>query len=197
MVTYGPTAGTGVITVKGTNACGNGTISANFNVTINAIPSAPVVTVAGNVLTSSAASGNQWYYEGTAIAGATGQSYTVTHNTGYYWCVVTTNGCSSSISNKVWVVMTGIGNQQVANEFVVYPNPTKGQFTISLDGVAQGTYTLEVTNSLGVTIWKSENVMISGSYKTDVDISPAKPGVYMVLIRNNESRQVRKILVNN
>ena len=197
VVTFGPTAGTGVVNVKGTNTCGNGAVSADFNVTINAIPAAPVVTANGSVLTSSVASGNQWYYAGNPIAGATSQTYTVTHNTGYYWCVVTTNGCSSPISNKVWVVVTGIGSQSLASEFVVYPNPNKGQFTISLDGVEQGTYTIEVMSNLGVTIWKSENVVMSGSYKTEVDIRPAPAGVYMVLIRNNESHQVRKVMVNN
>ena len=164
---------------------------------MNAIPSAPVVTAAGAVLTSNAATGNQWYYEGNPIAGATSQTYTVTHNTGYYWCVVTTNGCSSPVSNKVWVLVTGIGSQQVASEFIVYPNPSKGLFTISLNGVEQGTYTVEVTSNLGVTIWKMENVAISGSFKTEVDIRPAPSGVYIVLIRNNENHQVRKVLVNN
>ena len=197
VVTFGATAGTGVVNVKGTNTCGNGAVSADLNVTIHAIPAAPVVTANGSVLTSSATSGNQWYYAGNPIAGATSQTYTVTHNTGYYWCVVTTNGCSSPISNKVWVVVTGIGSQSLASEFVVYPNPNKGQFTISLDGVEQGTYTIEVMSNLGVAIWKSENVMISGSYKTEVDIRPAPAGVYMVLIRNNESHQVRKVMVNN
>ena len=164
---------------------------------MNAIPSAPVVTVSGAVLTSSAVAGNQWYFEGTAIAGATGQSYTVTHNTGYYWCVVTTNGCSSPLSNKVWIVVTGIGSPAHASQFVVYPNPSSGKFTVSMDGVEQGTYTIEVTSNLGVTIWKTENVAISGSYKTEIDIRPAPTGVYMVLIRNNDSHLVRKVMVNN
>ena len=84
----------------------------------------------------------------------------------------------------------------MADKFVVYPNPSKGQFTISLEGATQGTYTIEVSNNLGVTIWKSENVMISGSYKTEIDIRPAPTGVYMVLIRNNDNHQVRKVLVN-
>jgi hypothetical protein len=132
-----------------------------------------------------------------AITGATGQTYTVTNNTGYYWCMVTVNGCSSPISNKVWVEITGIGNQQVANRFTVYPNPNKGLFNVSLEGVEQGTYTIEVSNNLGVTVWKSENVMISGNFKTEIDIRPAPSGVYMVLIRNNDSHQVRKVLVNN
>ena len=182
--------------MKGVNTCGNGTVSPNFSVTVNAIPAAPVVTAVGPVLTSSAATGNQWYYEGTLIAGATSQSYTVTHNTGYYWCVVTTNGCSSPISNKAWVVITGTGDQSVASRFVVYPNPNKGEFTISLDGVTQGTYTIELSNNLGVTIWKSENVMISGSYSTDVDVRSAPTGVYMLVLRNSDGRMVKKVIVN-
>jgi len=194
VVTYGPAAGTGTVTVKGTNTCGNGAV-ASLNVTMNAIPSAPVVTVSGAVLTSSVATGNQWYFEGTAIAGATGQSYTVTHNTGYYWCVVTTNGCSSPLSNKVWVVVTGQQELQSSN-FNVYPVPNDGSFTVSITSPVQETYSIVIYNQLGSKIYESGNVNVNGTFEKLIDLRPIANGVYSIVFLNNEHKMVKKLLIN-
>ncbi|MEI6681394.1 MAG: T9SS type A sorting domain-containing protein [Bacteroidota bacterium] len=194
VVSYGPTAGTGTVTVKGTNTCGNGAVS-TLNVTMNAIPAAPVVTVSGAVLTSSAASGNQWYYAGNAIAGATGQTYTVTHNTGYYWCVVTTNGCSSPISNKVWVVVTGQQELQNSN-FSVYPVPNDGRFTVSVTSPVTETYSIVVYNQLGVKIYELGNVEVDNSFSRQIDLRPVADGIYSVVFFNNSHQVVKKVLIN-
>ena len=196
VVTFGATPGTGSITVKGTNTCGNGVVSANFNVTINAIPAAPVATAAGAVLTSSAASGNQWYYAGNPIAGATGQSYTVTHNTGYYWCVVTTNGCSSPISNKVWVVVTGQQELQ-GSSFNVFPVPSDGQFTVSVTSPVEETFTIMVYNQLGAKIFELGDVRVNGVFERKIDLRPVATGIYSVIFLNSEHKIVRKLLINN
>jgi hypothetical protein len=88
-----------------TGACGS-VISAAAVLTVNAVPAAPAVTASGatifcdgnNVtLTSSAATGNQWYKNGVAITGATGKSYTAT-TSGSYAVLITQNGCSSALS---------------------------------------------------------------------------------------------------
>jgi len=195
VVNFGATAGSGVITVAGTNACGNGLISPDFNVTISEIPANPVVTEAGNVLTSSAATGNQWYYEGTAITGATGQTYTVTHNTGYYWCVVTVNGCSSAISNKVWVVVTGQQELQNSN-FSVYPVPNDGRFMVSVTSEVRETFTIAVYNQFGSKIFKLGDVRVNGTFEKQIDLRPVASGIYSVVFLNSEHKVVKKILVN-
>ncbi|MEI7897529.1 MAG: T9SS type A sorting domain-containing protein [bacterium] len=195
VVSFGPTPGTGVITVKGTNTCGAGTISPNFNVTINAVPSAPTITAAGNVLTSSASSGNQWYYAGTAIPGATGQTYTVISNTGYYWCVVTVNGCSSPISNKVWVVVTG--EQELQNSsFNIYPVPNDGRFTVNIISASPETFSIQVFNQLGTRIFELGDVHVNGTFEKQIDLRPVASGIYTVIFLNSEHKVVRKVVVN-
>jgi hypothetical protein len=195
VVTFGPTAGPGVITVKGTNTCGSGAVSPNFNVTMNATPAAPVITAVGNVLTSSASSGNQWYYQGNAIAGATGQSYTVTSNTGYYTCVVTVNGCSSPVSNQIWVVVTGVQEVQGSN-FNIYPVPNDGKFTVSITSAVQETYSIVVYNQIGAKIYELKDVQVNGTFEKQVDLRPVANGVYSVVFLNSEHKVVRKVLVN-
>ncbi len=77
-VDYSTTAVSGNITVYGSNSCGNGPVSPNFSVTVNPVPPTPVVNIEGDSLHSSAPAGNQWYFEGNLIPGATGQIYVMT-----------------------------------------------------------------------------------------------------------------------
>ncbi|NCA77892.1 MAG: T9SS type A sorting domain-containing protein, partial [Alphaproteobacteria bacterium] len=191
------TPGTGVITVKGTNACGSGVVSPNFSVTVNAIPPAPVITANGNVLTSSSPTGNQWYYEGNPIPGATGQTYTVMNNTGYYWCVVTINGCSSEISNKIWIEVVGIGEMPSEASFSVYPVPNEGVFNISIDYPIEDTFTIMIYNQIGSKIFEIKDVnTVGGKYNHRVDLRPISTGMYSVIFMNSEHKIVKKFIIN-
>jgi len=191
------TPGTGVITVKGTNACGSGVVSPNFSVTVNAIPPAPVITANGNVLTSSSPTGNQWYYEGNPIPGATGQTYTVLNNTGYYWCVVTINGCSSGISNKLWIEVVGIGEMPSDASFSVYPVPNDGVFNISIDYPIEDTFTIMIYNQIGSKIFEIKDVnTVGGKYNKRVDLRPISTGMYSVIFMNSEHKVVKKFIIN-
>ncbi|MBV5342647.1 hypothetical protein JZU68_03205, partial [bacterium] len=58
-------------------------------------------------LKSNAAEGNQWYNSTGAINGAINQEYIVTANEEYY-VIVTTNGCSSDLSNMIRVDNTAV-----------------------------------------------------------------------------------------
>jgi hypothetical protein len=73
---------------------------------VTPIPPTPTITPGGPTtfcqggsvtLTSSSASGNQWYLNGNPIGGATNQQFVAT-NTGNYTTIVTNGGCSSSPS---------------------------------------------------------------------------------------------------
>ena len=197
-VNYGLAAVSGNITVAGNNGCGSGVLSPNFNVTIHEIPVAPVVTALGSVLTSNAAAGNQWYYGGTIIAGATSQSYTVTNNSGFYWCTVTLNGCSSEISNKVWITVVGLLEHPVSNSFTVYPMPNDGQFTVSIRCPVDDTFTILVYNQLGSKLYELAGVKtVGGKYDMQIDLRPITNGIYFVVFMNSENKIVRKIFINN
>ncbi|HXC05204.1 MAG TPA: immunoglobulin domain-containing protein, partial [Bacteroidia bacterium] len=64
------------------NACGN-LNSAQVHITLNPQPATPTITLGGATLTSSSATGNQWYLNGTLIVGATSQNYTTVANGNY------------------------------------------------------------------------------------------------------------------
>ena len=193
-VNFSESATSGVITVSGTNACGNGQVSPDFEVTVNPIPPTPVITVSGQTLTSSAPAGNQWYLNGVAIAGAIGQTYEATQS-GDYYVIVTLNGCSSALSNVITIVMPGIGKLS-GNTLAVFPVPNDGKFMVTGTWMADEMLTLEVYNSLGVRIHASMVTPIQGKLEQIVDLRPAPSGVYTVILRTDDNRVIRRILVN-
>ncbi|MFZ4521746.1 MAG: T9SS type A sorting domain-containing protein [Bacteroidales bacterium] len=196
VVSFGNTPATGVITVKGTNTCGSGTVSPNFSVTINAIPTAPVVTAVGPLLTSSIAIGNQWYYEGTGlIPGATSQTYTATI-TGWYWSVVSANGCSSDTSNHVYVLFVG-QDEIMGSKYNVYPIPNNGSFNVSIVTNSQETFTIQVYNLLGEKFYELQDATTTGGkFDAHIDLGQVARGIYSVVFLNSEHKIVRKMIVN-
>lgn len=87
----------------------NGTCEASSSMAVLASAKATIPTISATVtgtafcpgasstLTSSAASGNQWYRNGTLIAGATAKTYTAT-DSGSYTVIASPGGCPSDVS---------------------------------------------------------------------------------------------------
>jgi hypothetical protein len=102
--TYNATAGGDyTVVVTDANNCGTST-SAIFTVTVTPTPPTPTITPAGSViacdsgtLTSSSATGNQWYFQGNLLPGETNQTLNVDTD-GDYTVVVTVSGCPSAPS---------------------------------------------------------------------------------------------------
>ncbi len=196
-VNFDATAVSGIIKVNGVNTCGNGASSPNFSVTVNPIPATPVITKTGSVLSSSAATGNQWYRNGVLIAGATAQQFTPVY-LGTYTVIVTVGGCSSAVSNAIVITaIVGTPDLEVSHSFDVYPNPSRGQFNVKVVSGKPVVLSIEIYNNLGAIQWKQENVHIDGTYITPIDLGTVPAGVYMVALRNSELNLVRKIVIMN
>ncbi len=193
-VDFASGSASGNISVFGTNGCGYGTVSPVLAVTVSPIPEAPLIYAHGDTLFSNIASGNQWYYEGAPIATGTGPTL-IAHYTGWYWDVVTQNSCSSDSSNHIHILVTGI-NDPKASSFVVYPVPNNGMFKLMMNSQSAGSFDISICNTVGVTIYTKQNVEVKGSQELMIDLRPIPAGVYTMIIRNGETKVVRKIIVN-
>ena len=185
-VNFGISAGSGVITVKGNNSCGDGGISTLF-ITVNIKPATPVITINGSVLYSDAAIGNQWYNQNGLIFGATSQSYTPVIN-GDYYVIVTINGCSSDPSNSINVVTIGIEQINLNKSIKVYPNPVSNELVIDFVGNKE-VIDFEIFNSIGQLVFKgnfSETIVVQ---TTDFN-----PGVYLLKFENSKTVEFKKII---
>jgi small neutral amino acid transporter SnatA (MarC family) len=192
-VNFNNTAVSGDITVYGSNSCGRGIVSPNFPETVNPIPTTPTVTNVGDTLKSNIPTGNQWYFEGTFISGATGQTYDATQD-GYYWDVLTIDGCPSDTSNHKLIIVTGIDSHYSAS-INVYPVPNDGRFNVSIIDGFNESFSISVYNTLGVKIYEEINLKVIGSLQV-IDLRPLPNGVYTLIFENSQNKVVKKIVVN-
>lgn len=188
----------GADTVRVTYTYGQGCNApapAALNVTVNPVPATPAVTSTGNILYSSAPLGNQWFYEGNPIAGATAQTYDASlSGSGYYWTVVTLAGCSSDSSNNKQIFVTGTGTQSPAT-IRMYPVPSNGRFTIHITTASEEDLTLRIYNCIGLKVREEAFGKVAGSVEKTIDLGPIPAGVYSVIIETGKNRWMKKILL--
>jgi hypothetical protein len=162
------------------------TVTGNAVITINALPSKPVITrdVNGD-LVSSATSGNQWYKDGVLISGATGQTYKAT-TAGNYTVVVTQNGCKSPTSDAFNFIPTGLTNLGAGQFMHVYPNPA--QSVIRLDFRVNGSQriTAVLHDLAGKEVWK-DNGLTAGS---TLPVSQLAAGTYLITTMTEKGKVI-------
>ncbi len=122
----------------------------------------------------------------TPIDGATDQTYTATENGEY--AVIITDGACSDTSDCVVVSNVGIASSNL-DGLSIYPNPSKGEFTISWEGSLD--LELTIMNQLGqVVLTKSLNQNTNLIQLTDI-----APGTYIVKLEGNEINSISRIVI--
>jgi hypothetical protein len=183
-------------TVAASGGCAAATATTTF--TVNPTPVRPTLTATYNgsmtTLTSSATTGNQFFLNGVAIAGATGQTYVVNGTAAQLgsYTVVTTNasGCSSPASLPL--VVTSARNGIAGASLRVFPNPTpNGQVTLELSGLRSATQ-LVVIDAVGRVV--NQAVLTAGSASYQLDLSTVAAGVYTLRLTNQDGVETRKLV---
>lgn len=134
--------------------------SADLEVSICPLLEPPTITVTNILsqtptLTSSAENGNQWYFNGTAINGATSNSITVDESGVYHVVVTTPAGCQSPLSAVQEIVIVGDISPLKSLGLDFYPNPTNQHLKIDLvDLEPNQPVVIEIFDALGKVLVK-------------------------------------------
>lgn len=137
--------------------------------TINQPPPVPVISLSGNAtfcagdkvtLSSSSATGHQWFKDGAAIAGATEQTYAATQS-GSYTVKSSSNGCVSNASTAVVVTAQPEPSQPIiakSQNKLVSSAPAGNQWYLNSSAISGATDTVYIP-------------AVSGSYSVQVNIN--------------------------
>jgi len=191
-VATGLSSGSVTFTFTSTSTGCSNTTSA---ITVSPIPAKPTITPTNLLtdsptLTSSSDSGNQWFKDNVAIAGATGKVFNVTVN-GSYTVRVTTNGCTGPFSDAVDIVITGIEDRITSSNSRIYPNPAREIIQIDWSDFISGA-------GIEVRIYDQIGRLIStrAMAKTDnsIDVRSLVNGPYVFHARQNNLLLIQRFI---
>jgi PKD repeat protein len=192
LVTYN-TPGVYDVTLTVSKGSEDSTIMQEEYMTVNAYPEQPTITQEEDDLVSSSEEGNQWYYEGDIIPGATNQVYTPTQG-GNYSVMVTINGCGT-ISEEFYFSWVGIDERFNQQELSVFPSPSKGSFTIKLNTGEQETVDMRIYNTTNAVVYEEESISINGTFQQNLELGSLPDGMYFMVIEGKNKNYVQKIII--
>ncbi|MFC0655294.1 carbohydrate binding domain-containing protein [Mongoliitalea lutea] len=155
-------------------------------------PLRPTITLSGEgtgntVLTSNASTGNQWFRNGIAIEGATGQTFTVT-NQGSYTVSVRVDDCVSEASEAINLIVNS-NRIQRPREISVFPNPVETYLQIR--GISESVSSVEMVDMTG----RVNNIVFEQSNDgIRANVANLAPGMYVVRIQEGNRSYAVKVL---
>ncbi|UPT66084.1 MAG: T9SS type A sorting domain-containing protein [Sphingobacteriales bacterium JAD_PAG50586_3] len=187
--------------VQVTNQFGCSTSSDTTYVTQYPAPQQPAIFYAGGLVQTdltTPAFQLQWFYEGFAFAGQTGQTCVPIFDGSYFVRAENSFGCYS-YSDTIEVTKVGV-NELATNalDFTIMPNPATGNATVFVDGTATGPVNLTIYNVMGSVVSQKQLNVTKGvvsKHAETIDISNLAQGIYNATFRFGNQQKVLKLFV--
>jgi len=181
------------VTLTSNATCVNPATATSISIpyTVTPVPAAPVISVNGNLLSSSYGTGNTWFMVGDPNPLGNGQVYSITQDGNYYIVYSYGNGCTI-ISDTINAIKIGIAENVKSTQLSVYPNPSNGSIYIETTMLSAGKIQLEIRNMLGQIVYTLNDKTQGGLYKKNIDLA-LTPGMYFLIMQTNEGRVTKKI----
>jgi hypothetical protein len=116
---------------------------------------------------------------------------------GTYFVIISTWAPPQTVDyllNLSWESGSAVDNSDLMSTLNVYPNPTDGRFTVSINNPEAADMTLELVNISGQVVYRNE-VKAAYSYNEDIDASTFAKGVYYLKVNNGKGVKVEKVVV--
>ena len=168
-----------------------------INLTVTTINT--MVMTSGDTLTAalSGATSYQWLdcdNGNSPIAGATGQSYVAT-TSGNYAVVIADNNCRDT-SDCINVMTTSISNDPTLRQNIeIFPNPSNGNFTVTLNGATSTELSLKVVDVTGKLIIERVVTNVTNGLKVPVELD-LEAGTYFIKVTSDKSIHTKQLLIH-
>ena len=144
--------------------------------------------------------GQIWAWNNIAGNSNSKTKYGLTNGHNYSWRIrgaCGTNGTSWATSFTASAYYT-LGGQRMASPITnleVYPNPSKGMFSINFESKESQNIEISITNYLGEKVFKQEVSSLINTYNRTIDLSNKANGIYLLSIKTNNKIFNKKIVI--
>ena len=191
----------GTYTVTYTYTDGSGcSNSSTTDVVVDPLPAAPLITQNGCVLTATSSITNanySWFDQsGTLVgSGATLTTPCVGLNVYTVEGQDPATGCSSTSSEFV-ASYVGLDEELTAELIEVFPNPNRGEFTLSIEQISASNVTVVITDARGRVILEEEVDHNNGaSFEKSFNLEQVESGVYFIRVSADGHSTVKRIVI--
>jgi Secretion system C-terminal sorting domain/Sortilin, neurotensin receptor 3,/PKD domain len=160
---------------------------------VNPAPQTPTVTpMSGYLATYVTATSYQWYLNGSAIPGATLNTY-VPLTDGYYSVWVANGNCLAS-SPSLLVSVLGLKEfTSVFSNITIGPNPAKDELNLTFENSINEEISYEIQNNLGQKI-VSSNIKPTSGNKVKIATNSLSNGVYFLNLKQGNKQAAYKFI---
>ncbi len=119
----------------------------------------------------------------------------------YYWRVKAIQGLDSTnwspVRSFITEGETSVGELNFSGGISVYPNPGKDVFTITLNQIMTGSFTIEVYNLTGTKVFEQTNqpTALSGLTQATIDLSLLSKGMYLLRVSDGKTIRTKRIII--
>jgi PKD repeat protein len=208
--------GPATIKVQASNDCGTGDYSDELPLTIKSLPGVAAKptgpdsvntnktsTTEFNTAGGTNATSYDWTIDPSTAGTITGSLIATATWTHKYTGVVKVsvkakNECGNAVASEDKTVTlyapTGISEGNLFG-FEVYPNPSSGRFTLTLNSAVPASISISVLNSLGSTVLSEKDLQVNGRFTKTLDLGTLTEGVYYLKIQSDAGSLIRKLVI--
>jgi hypothetical protein len=167
-----------------------------------------VISVSSKTLTSNFILGNQWYFNGAKIDGATEQAIQAGES-GIYKTEVTLSGCSTAAQieyigvGEIVVVPPVVGEEEIIppvgnvsfyNIISISPNPFRHAAVLEISDTFKNVTKVRIISSLGQVVGFVELTQVDGKKTGTIQLGEHPAGVYLIQIFSTTGVHERKVI---
>ena len=193
----------GTIAVSASNTCGNGPVSPSVGLTVDPLPIADYTFVTNQGVatfnnTSQYATSFLWNFgDGSPNSVSVSPVHVFPGNNTYAVTLTATNSCGTDVYTQQIVSNSGVGiEESIEGQRVsIYPNPTKDNLNIKLEGASLNSLDVKMMSANGQVVYHENIAKNNGTYVKTIDLSKNAKGIYFIQFISNKQVITKKVVL--
>jgi hypothetical protein len=179
--------------IDATNCSFTTTVTITEPLAVTVATTSTPATVGSNGTATATPTGGTAPYSFLWSNGATTQNITGLAAGTYSVIVTDSQGC---VQNATVIVANFVSVTEIENgSFSIFPNPSQGIVTVSMDGIATGDVTMEIIDITGKSVFIQKVLFDGNKTNYNLDLSSLEKGTYLIKLKMQEGTVTSRIIL--